>query len=316
VNLSYPLQLIPEYRDYVWGGRRLRPGRLTAEAWVIYEADRIASGPLGGRTVAEVAAEYGPALLGQRVVDRTGPRFPLLVKILDCAQWLSLQVHPDDALAAQLEGPGHFGKTEAWHVLDAGPGAQLIAGMQPGTTADALAQAIRDGTILERVQYQEVQAGDTVFMPARTIHALGPGLLIYEVQQTSDLTYRVFDWNRPATPSRVLHIDKSLAVANPAAAAPVRRAPALGDGERAVLAACPYFTLELIASITQPVVLDTGGQTFHTLTVIEGAAEIEATGELLRLERFESAVVPAACGRYQLRPAGGCKVLRASVEEM
>ena len=125
----------------------------------------------------------------------------------------------------RLEGPGYFGKTEAWHVLDAAPGAQLIAGMRPGTTAAALAAAIRDGTILDCVQYQAVRAGDTVFMPARTIHALGPGLLIYEVQQTSDLTYRVFDWNRPATPGRALHIEKSLAVADPSAAAPARPAP-------------------------------------------------------------------------------------------
>ena len=92
--------------------------------------------------------------------------------------------------------------------------------------------------------------GDTVFMPARTIHALGSRLLIYEVQQTSDITYRVFDWNRPATPGRILHIDKSLAVANPTAAVPVRHAPALADGERAALAVCPYFTLELIVGRT------------------------------------------------------------------
>jgi mannose-6-phosphate isomerase len=94
MSLSQALQLIPEYRDYVWGGQRLRPGQLTAEAWVVYEGDRISSDPLAGRTLADVAGEYGPALLGQRVVNRTGTRFPLLSKILDCAQWLSLQVHP------------------------------------------------------------------------------------------------------------------------------------------------------------------------------------------------------------------------------
>ncbi len=127
--------------------------------------------------------------MGANTVAHTGTRFPLLIKILDCAQWLSLQVHPDDEAAERLEGPGYFGKTEAWHVLDAAPGAQLIAGMRPDTTAEALAAAIRDGTILDFVQYQDVRAGDTVFMPARTIHTLGPGLLIYEVQQTSDLTY-------------------------------------------------------------------------------------------------------------------------------
>ncbi len=155
--------------------------------------------------------------------------------------------------------------------------------------------------------------GDTVFMPARTIHALGPGLLIYEVQQTSDITYRVFDWNRPASPGRPLHIEKSLAVADPSASAPARPAPNLADGERAELAACPYFTLELIVGGERPIAGDTAGQTFHALTVIEGAAEVVARGGALRLNRFDSAVIPAACGAYEIRPVDGCRVLKASV---
>jgi mannose-6-phosphate isomerase len=312
MKLSAAFQLIPQYRDYLWGGQRLRPGLPTAEAWVVYEHDQIASGPFAGRTLAEAAAQDAIGLLGAHIVTRTGARFPLLIKILDCAQWLSLQVHPDDAAAERLEGPGHFGKTEAWHVLDATPDAQLIAGMRPGTTAEALAAAIRDGTILDFVQYQAVEAGDTVFMPARTIHALGPGLLIYEVQQTSDLTYRVFDWNRPASPGRVLHIEKSLAVADPSAAAPARPAPALAAGEEAELVACPYFTLDLIVGREQAIAGDTAGQTFHALTVIEGAAEVVARDGVLRLDRFDSAVIPAACGAYVIRPLEGCRVLRAS----
>jgi mannose-6-phosphate isomerase len=311
MHLSFPFQLIPQYRDYLWGGHRLRPGRLTAEAWAVYEGDRIASGPLAGQALAEVATADPIGLLGARAVARTGARFPLLIKLLDCAQWLSVQVHPDDEAAVRLEGPGHFGKTEAWHILDAAPEAQLIAGMRPETTAEALAEAIRGGTILDWVQYQAVRPGDTVFMPARTIHALGPGLLVYEVQQTSDLTYRVFDWNRPATPGRVLHIEKSLAVADPSASAPAQPAPALAGGERAELVSCPYFTLVLLAAGERPIGLDTGGETFHALTVIEGAAEVVAAGGALRLGRFDSAVVPAACGAYEIRPLAGCRVLKA-----
>jgi mannose-6-phosphate isomerase len=312
MNLSAPFQLKPEYRDYVWGGQRLRPGQLTAEAWVVYERDRIASGPLAGRTLADVAAEDAVGLLGERAETRTGGRFPLLIKIMDIAQWLSLQVHPDDALAVVLEGPGQFGKTEAWYVLDAEPDAQLIAGMRPETTAEALSDAIRNGTILDWVQYRRVQSGDTVFMPARTIHALGPGLLIYEVQQTSDLTYRVFDWNRPPSPGRVLHIEKSLAVAQPSASASVRHAPALATGEPAELVVCPYFTLELILGQQEPVRMDTAGRTFHALTVIEGAAQVVARGGALRLDRFDSAIIPAACGAYEIRPLDSCRMLKAS----
>jgi mannose-6-phosphate isomerase len=313
MSQSPPFQLIPEFRDYLWGGQRLRPGLLTAEAWVIYAGDRIADGPLAGSTLAEVAARDPLGLLGARTVAHTGSRFPLLIKILDCAQWLSLQVHPDDEAAERLEGPGYFGKTEAWHVLDAGPGAQLIAGMRPETTRQELTAAIRDGTILDWVQYQDVQPGDTVFMPARTIHALGPGLLIYEVQQASDLTYRVFDWNRPASPGRVLHLEKSLEVADPLASAPARSAPMLAAGEQAVLAACSYFTLELFVGRETPITGDTAGQTFHALTVIEGAAEVVAQDGALRLNRFDSAVVPAACGAYEIRQFGGCRILKASV---
>ena len=124
------LQLISEYRDYVWGGQRLRPGTLTAEAWIVYEGDRIANGPLQGATLGEAAQQLGGALLGQKAMARTGTRFPLLIKILDCNEWLSVQVHPNDEQARQMEGPDQFGKTEAWYILDASEDAQLIAGVK------------------------------------------------------------------------------------------------------------------------------------------------------------------------------------------
>ena len=118
MTLNSFLRLEPEYRDYVWGGGRLRPGiDPTAEAWVVWEEDRVRSGDLAGRTLGEISAQFGASLLGQRTVARTGKRFPILIKLLDCAQWLSLQVHPNDKQAIELEGPGQFGKTEAWHIL-------------------------------------------------------------------------------------------------------------------------------------------------------------------------------------------------------
>ena len=230
------LRLTPEFRDYVWGGDRLRPGHNpTAEAWVVWENDRVQTGPLAGKTLSEVANEFGSALLGERTIRRSGTRFPLLIKLLDCAQWLSLQVHPNDKQAIELEGPDQFGKTEAWHVLDSRPGAKLIAGLKPGTDSAELAEAIRKGTITEFVQYAAVSPGDTVFVPAGTLHALGPDLLIYEVQQTSDLTYRVYDWGRPQTETRRLHIEKSIRVTRPDLAAPVVPLPTHGDGTRVVL---------------------------------------------------------------------------------
>ena len=309
----YPLQLQPEYRDYVWGGDRLRPGHApTAEAWVVYEGDRVANGPLAGRTLAQVAAESGAALLGERVVARTGTRFPLLIKLLDCAQWLSLQVHPDDEQAARLEGPQHFGKTEAWYVLDAAPGAQLVAGLQPGVGEAQMAEAVRAGRIMDLVQFHPVRRGDTIFIRAGTLHALGPGLLIYEVQQTSDLTYRVYDWGRPQSNGRVLHIEKSLAVTDPQAGGDVRHA---GDGPaRQTLCQSPYFRLELLAPPSDSLTLNTQEQTFHALTVIEGEARVTTSKDTLTLRPFDTALMPAATGEYRVASGGGAKVLKASVE--
>ncbi len=308
------LQLIPDYRDYVWGGRRLRPGMLTAEAWIVYEGDRIANGSLQGQTLAEAAQQLGADLLGQNVLRRTGTRFPLLIKILDCNDWLSVQVHPNDEQARRMEGPDQFGKTEAWHILDAAEGAQLIAGVKEGTTAEALAAAIRSGAIIDHVQYHAAHTGDTVFMPAGTLHALGPGFLIYEVQQTSNITYRIFDWNRPASAGRTLHIEQSVAVTNPQGIGRVQPAAELKLDDQRALVQCPYFNLDLLATQSQPRQLDTRNESFHALTAIAGQGLIECGAERLTLNRFETVLVSAKAGAYQLHPIGaqGVRILKAS----
>ncbi len=306
------LQLIPEYRDYVWGGQRLRPGTLTAEAWIVYEGDRVANGPLQGKTLAEVAQLLGADLLGQNAMTRTGTRFPLLIKILDCNDWLSVQVHPNDEQARRMEGPDQFGKTEAWHILDAADGAQLITGVKEGTTAEALAAAIRNGTIVEHAQYHSAHTGDTVFMPAGTLHALGPGFLVYEVQQTSNITYRIFDWNRPASAGRALHIEQSVAVTNPQGTGQVQPALALKPDDQRVLVQCPYFRLEILTAQSQRLLLDTRGASFHALTVIDGQGVIECGEERSVLKRFETVLVAASAGAYQLQPLGSVRALKSS----
>ncbi len=309
-----PFQLIPEYRDYMWGGQRLRLNERTAEAWVVYEGNLVADGPYQNKTLLEVAADAGPALLGKMVMDRTGLRFPLLIKLLDCADWLSLQVHPNDDQARRLEGPDQFGKTEAWHVLGAGSGAELLFGRQPGTTPAELEQAVRGGTVLNLVQRHKVQQGDTVFIMPGMIHALGPGLLIYEVQQTSNITYRIFDWNRPMTSGRVLHIEQSLAVLNPAAEARIRPRPPRKDGKGSTLVTCPYFNLDFITAQHNPVQLDTRGESFHTLTVIDGDVTVQGSGWNKPLKRLETLVVPAETREYWVVPTGAnAALLKSSV---
>ncbi|MBI5963063.1 MAG: class I mannose-6-phosphate isomerase [Chloroflexi bacterium] len=312
MRLNSFLKLIPEFRDYVWGGDRLRPGHNpTAEAWVIWEGDRIESGALTGKTLGEAAVELGVDLLGERVFKRTQLRFPILVKLLDCAQWLSLQVHPDDEQAVKLEGPGHFGKTEAWHILEAQPDAKLIAGLKPDTSADDLANAIRNGTVTRISQYISVTKGDTVFMPAGTLHSLGPGLLIYEVQESSNLTYRVYDWGRAQNEKRSLHIEKSIQVIQPDFVSPVIPAPRYDDGTCEMLVKCEYFTLELLAASSRPIELDTKNETFHAVTVIEGKARLQSEGESIVLEKFQTALVPSSLGKYQFQPLGNCRALKA-----
>jgi mannose-6-phosphate isomerase len=308
------IQLIPEYHPRVWGGRRLQPDadQPIGEAWIVHEHNRIAAERYAGRTLAELTAELGAALLGEAVVAHTGKRFPLLIKLLDCHDWLSIQVHPNDAQAIALEGPGHFGKTEAWHVLEAAPTAQLIAGVKPGVKPEALQQAIRDGRVLELVQRYAVRAGDTIFMPAGTLHSLGPGLLIYEVQQASDITYRVWDWNRPASAGRALHIAQSLAVTDPSATGQVHPLRPMLDTDAQQLVACPYFTLDLLTSRVETLALDTRGQSFHALTVIAGRVVVESETGDMTLDRFESVIVPAANRLYQVRPLTPARVLKAS----
>jgi mannose-6-phosphate isomerase len=307
--------LEPQYRERVWGGQRLKAADPpVGEAWVAFEESRISEGEHVGRTVAELSSEYGERLLGRGVSKAYGSRFPLLVKLLDCADWLSVQVHPNDEQAARLVGPGEFGKSEAWHFIEAEPGATIYAGIKPGTSEAELEAAIREGRVLEVAEQLEVSAGETVYIPAGTLHALGPGLLLYEVQQSSDTTYRVYDWGRPASAGRKLHVEESVAVTDPRQGAFVHPAPELSGTATAAALASPYFDLEVISLGREALGGDTEGETFHLLTVTEGSAELSCDGAAVRLDKFETALVAGGAGAYQMRADdGGARLLRASV---
>jgi mannose-6-phosphate isomerase len=309
----FPLE--PQYRERVWGGQRLKASDPpVGEAWVAFEESRIQVGERAGRTVAELASEYGEQFLGRDVAEAYGTRFPLLVKLLDCADWLSVQVHPNDEQAARLVGRGEFGKSEAWHFIEAEPGATIYAGVKPGTSGRALEEAIRGGRVLDVARRLEVSAGETVYIPAGTLHALGPGLLIYEVQQSSDTTYRVYDWGRPASAGRKLHVEESVEVTDPRKLADVRPAPALAGTAAVEALNCTHFGLDVVRVAEAAFEGDTGARTFHLLTVTEGAAEVSCGGESIRLGRFETALVAGGAGAYELRARGGtAKVLRATV---
>ena len=308
------LRLSTDYRERVWGGQRLRPGSVPiGEAWIVHEGNLVLDGPYAGRTLADLSSALGAELLGFVPLARTGSRFPLLIKILDCQAWLSVQVHPNDEEALRLEGPGHFGKTEAWCILESAPDARLIAGVKPGTTRKALAAAIQSGKVLDVAASIEVEAGDTVLMPAGTLHALGPGLLVYEVQQTSDITYRVWDWDRPAAAGRALHLAQSIAVTHPESAPGLLRAAASRPGDARELTRCPYFVLESRTIVRNPVACDPARESFHAVTAVEGQIQVSQAGQTITLDRFESVVIPAFAGPYLLRGAPSGKVLTSRV---
>jgi len=307
-----PLRLVPDLRPRVWGGSRLAAlgGASVAargpigEAWVVGEESVVAAGPFGWRVVADLAAAHGEALLGHDGIAQTHGRFPLLAKLLDARDWLSIQVHPDDATAERLEGPAHLGKTEGWYVLETDPGARLIVGVRPGIDPSRVRSAVLDGTLPELLAAIDVRPGDVVLVRAGTLHSIGPGVFLYEIQQSSDLTYRVSDWGRPEAVGRPLHLDKSLAALDPAAVA-IPRATALDADDRITAIACEKFVADLVAVRDRAALLDTAGRSFHAITVVSGSVAVAGDGWLEPLGEFESIVVPAEVGEYEIRPAGG-----------
>ena len=314
-QVLFPLET--QYRERVWGGQRLLAQKPPiGEAWIAYSESVVSAGAAEGHTLGALLQGTVPGLdaatlLGAELAARS-PRFPLLVKLLDCADWLSVQVHPNDAQARDMVGPHELGKTEAWHFLEAEPGAEILAGVTEGTTQEELARAIRGGTVLEVSQRHHVEAGDTAFIPAGTLHALGPGMLLYEVQEASDTTYRVYDWDRPASAGRALHIEESVAVSEAQRQGNLRRVDETqGQG---VLTSCEYFVLEGRALVGGGEQADTGGTRFHLITVVEGAATLSCGSERLELCKFQTALVAASAGPYHLATADGpARVLRASV---
>lgn len=294
------LRLDPRYYPRVWGGDQLAPptadGTPVGEAWIADGQSVVRGGSLAGRTVSELMAAQPTALLGAGL-DAAGG-FPLLIKLLDCHDWLSVQVHPNDEQAREMVGPEERGKTEAWHILQAAPGAELLAGVTPGTSAQALAEAIRRGGILDLAARRVVEPGDTVFIPAGTLHALGPGLLLYEVQQASDTTYRVFDWDRPASAGRRLHLEESVRVTDPGQQGEYR--PVGETGGLGELVSSGYFVLR---GVPGGGAQDTDGRV-QLVTTVEGTLTLEAGSQLLELPLYATALVPAATGPYRLRGEG------------
>ncbi len=314
----YPLRFEPLFRRYIWGGRRLRtvlnkpigPGEDYAESWEIVDHGKdqsvVAYGALQGSTLGELVAQRGAELFGRHHPQR---QFPLLFKFLDAQRALSVQVHPDDQQAARLDPPD-LGKTEAWVVIHADPGSLIYAGLRHGVARPALQAAIDSGATESCLHSFPVQAGDCVFIPAGTVHALGAGLVVAEIQQASDTTFRLFDWNRVGTDGkpRPLHIQAGLDAIDfsRGPVAPQQPQPTESpDVQR--LVACDKFALDR-RHVRQPAVIG-GDQRFHLLVVLSGRVQLDGDPSGRSLERGETALLPAALGAVQIYPADLAVVL-------
>ena len=317
-----PLFFQPVLKAYAWGGRNLErlgralpPGR-TAESWEISDHPHgptpVRAGEHAGRSLAELQRELGADLVGQRsaaALERG--RFPLLVKLLDANEWLSVQVHPDDAYALRHHR-GERGKTEMWVVLHAEPGAELVYGLRPGAGRREVARAAAEGELEPLLRRVPARAGDVFFVPAGTIHALGPGLLLAEIQQASDLTFRLFDWGRRDA-DRPLHLEQALAVADlhgsGGAVAPRRRPE--GRIEVEELVRCPHFVAE---RWTFPPgashAAHLGGDTFEIWGALTGRAELRTATGLWPLAAVDWALLPATLGAVTLSAAATTVLLR------
>jgi mannose-6-phosphate isomerase len=314
----YPLLLNPALHVKVWGGRKLEnllhkalpTSEPYGESWELHDTATVANGALAGQSLGEVLRQFGHDLIGPQNDPAEG--FPLLAKFLDAQDWLSVQVHPNDAQARELEGDPR-GKTEAWYVLAADPGSTLVKGIQPGTSPAAMAEAIRANQLEPLLVYQAVEAGDVLLNNAGGVHALGPGIVIYEIQQSSDVTYRLYDWGRMDLDGkpRTLHIEKGVHVSNLTSVPDIS---ATGANAMPVVDVvhCPYFVTllhQLNARNGTAITLDTRGVQFHALTCIGGAAEVVHANGTVAMGLGQTVLVPAALGAYTLR--GTARVLRS-----
>jgi mannose-6-phosphate isomerase len=305
----YPLMLQPALHTRVWGGRRLETvlgkdlptHEPYGESWEMHDTAVVANGALAGLKLGDLLPTYGVDLIGAGNDPAHG--VPLLLKFLDARDWLSVQVHPNDEQARALEGDPR-GKTEAWYVIAAEPGAQLVMGVQPGTTRESMAAAIRDNQLDSLLVYVDVTAGDVLYMAAGTVHALGPGLLIYEIQQSSDVTYRLYDWGRMGLDGkpRALHVEKGVSVASLDRLPEIRHTG--GDSSAVVeLVSSPYFMTRLHRLDHAPLDADSGGR-FQIMTVLEGGVTVTWGEHHVPLHHGRTALIPAALGRFSVSGVG------------
>lgn len=316
-------KLTPSFKDYLWGGQKLKEdyGKKTdlkplAESWEVSThkdgPSYIQGGEYDGLTLEEYLERKDNQPLGKK--GQKFDRFPVLVKFIDALQDLSIQVHPDDEYGLKHEN--EYGKTEMWYILEAEPGAKIYYGTKETITKDGFAEAIDDQTVLDKLNHVEVKKGDVIFVEAGTIHAIGSGIVLCEVQQNSNTTYRVYDYHRKDAEGnlRELHVEKALDVST---LTPLNTDfKAAGDivqyknHTKQLLATSEYFTTTKV-DVEGPFTHSVSEESFEAIIVIEGSLKIEMEEQVLTLEKGESAYIDA--GSQNLKITGQGSYLSVSV---
>src|SRR5580658_4584984 len=321
----YPLLMSPVFDPRPWGTTDLSPiypnhrfEEKIGEAWLTGDEGKVANGPLRGKSLAALSAQYGRELVGEAATDAT--RFPLLTKFLFPHEKLSVQVHPDDEAARRAGLP--CGKTECWYVAHAKPGAQIALGLKAGVTRAQFEQAIHDKRAEELLNWINVYQGEMIYVAGGTVHTLGPGSVIVETQQQSDTTYRLYDYGRP----RPLHLERGLASVkvHTASGKAIRPAPVRingGKSRRSSMIVAPYFTVDMfelkephVFSTAEGETNDAGKTSAQILVTVEGCGVVEVQGrDPVTLAKGDAVVIPAAVQNFAVRPQWAVEFLKASV---
>ncbi|MEG0615064.1 MAG: type I phosphomannose isomerase catalytic subunit [Oscillospiraceae bacterium] len=317
----YPLLLSPEFKDYIWGGTKLRTDfnktcdfEKIAESWELAchkdGNSTITNGEFKGLTLAQYIDKCGKAVLGENCEKFSS--FPILIKLIDAKDNLSVQVHPDNDFA--LANEGEYGKTEMWYIVDCEPNSELIFGLAKEISKEDFAKRINDNTLLDVVKKVPVKKGDTFFIKSGTLHAIGKGIVIAEIQQNSNTTYRVYDYGRVDANGkfRELHIEKAVSVTDlfPAKIENFGVMQTFDGYTLEPLASCEYFDANRL-EINEVAKLIADNNSFHSILVLDGSAELIANGEIFDIKKGNSIFIPAGFGDYLI--SGECEIILTKI---
>ncbi len=323
----YPLTFTTIYKDKLWGGQKIRTilgkdfGDLPncGETWEISgvkgNVSVVDQGHLAGQSLRELIQEFKDRLVGKRVYEKFGDEFPLLVKFIDANDWLSIQVHPDDALAKKRHNS--FGKTEMWYIMQADPGSMLITGFNREMDKESYQQVYEAGELNDVLNQETAETGDVFFLPAGRVHTIGKGLLLAEIQQTSDITYRIYDFDRKDDQgnTRELHVEEALDAIDYTKYEEYKTPYDQKDNEAVHVVKSDYFHTRKM-SLTERFSRDYSGlDSFVILVVVEGSGTLGA-GEVTRdIKAGQALLIPAELPGVSFEPAGKLVLLEAVVPE-